>query len=353
MRSARLLARRTLSVSYAQRQVHTQQKPAPAVGIIGAPFNKGQPRDGVEMGPGVIRQAGVVDKLKALGCVVKDYGDLDFPPVPNDPPVSGAKNPLAVGGANFTLSKKVQLAKMDGNISVMLGGDHSLGIGSIAGHTKAVGEVAVVWVDAHSDINTPLTSTTGNMHGQPISFLIHELHAKVPALPGFEWLKPCLLSKNLVYIGLRDVDPGEHCMLKWLGVKAYSMTEIDQLGIAKVMEETCDYVCDKLKKPIHMSYDVDAIDPTVTPATGTPVVGGLTYRDGIYITEVIHQTGQLSALDVVEVNPKKIQNEDGIKSTVNTAVDVVLGCFGRQREGNHPPDYVIPEPAAPLSGSSR
>lgn len=297
----------------------------------------------MEEGPDRIRAAGLLRKLHEQGCAVKDYGNLTFEDV-DDEPVSLVKCERAVGSANRRLSEAVQAVKKDGHTSVMLGGDHSLAIGSIHGHSVAVGELSVVWVDAHADINTPLSSPTGNIHGQPMSYLLHELHSKVPALPNFSWIKPCVSAKDLVYIGLRDVDPGEHYILKLLGVKVFSMTQVDQLGVARVMEETCDYLSARVKKPIHLSYDIDAIDPSVTPATGTPAVGGLTYREGIYITEHLCQTGLLSGVDMVEVNPLRGRTEEDVRSTVNTAVDVLLGCFGRLREGNHPPDYRLPEP---------
>nr|XP_019965324.1 PREDICTED: arginase, hepatic-like [Paralichthys olivaceus] len=217
-------------------------------------------------------------------------------------------------------------------------------MGSIHGHSAAVGELSVVWVDAHADINTPLTSATGNFHGQPMSYLLHELQSKVPVLPNFSWIKPCVWAKDLVYIGLRDVDPEEHYILKLLGVKVFSMSEVDQLGVSRVMEETCDYLSDKVKKPIHLSYDIDAVDPSVTPATGTPVNGGLTYREGVYITEHLCQTGLLSAVDMVEVNPLRARTEEDVQSTVSTAVHLLLGCFGRLRQGNHSPGYRLPEP---------
>uniref|UniRef100_UPI003AAA2530 arginase-1 n=1 Tax=Centroberyx gerrardi TaxID=166262 RepID=UPI003AAA2530 len=226
----------------------------------------------------------------------------------------------------------------------MLGGDHSLAIGSVLGHAAVQQQLSVVWVDAHADINTPLSSPTGNLHGQPVSYLIHELRDKIPVLPNFSWVKPCIAAKDLVYIGLRDVDPEEHYILKFLGIKVFSMTEVDRLGIARVMEETCDYLSDKVKKPIHLSYDVDALDPSVTPATGTPVVGGLSYREGVYIAETLCQTGLLSAVDMVEVNPLRGRTEQEVQSTVGTAVDLLLGCFGRRREGSHSPDYRLPEP---------
>uniref|UniRef100_A0A673CG96 Arginase n=1 Tax=Sphaeramia orbicularis TaxID=375764 RepID=A0A673CG96_9TELE len=292
------------------QRLHHHHPHRPSVGLIGAPFCKGQPRGGVEGGPDLIRGARLVERLQAGGCAVKDYGNLQFEEFADDEPVGVVKNAKAVGS--------------DGHTSVMLGGDHSLAIGSIHGHAAAVGELSVVWVDAHADINTPMTTETGNLHGQPMSFLLRELRSKTPTLPNFSWIKPCVSAKNLVYIGLRDVDPAEHFILKLLGVKAFSMTEVDQLGISRVMEQTCDYLCDKVQKPIHLSYDVDAVDPSVTPATGTPVIGGLTYREGLYVTEYLCQTG-----DPVHVG---------------TAVDLLLGCFGRQREGNHAPDYQLPLP---------
>ncbi|XP_064806926.1 arginase, hepatic-like isoform X2 [Oncorhynchus masou masou] len=294
-----------------------------SVGIIGAPFSKGQPRDGVEKGPDLIRAAGLVEKLKAQGCAVRDYGNVTFEEVANDEPIGNVKRPRAVGSANQRLSAAVHAVKNDGHTCVMLGGDHSLAIGSIQGHAAAKKDLSVVWVDAHADINTPLTSPTGNIHGQPMSYLIHELQSK----------------ENLK----RDISHSSH-ILKLLGIKVYSMTEVDRLGIAKVMEETCDYIFSKVKKPIHLSYDIDALDPSISPATGTPVVGGLTYREGIYITEHISQTGLLSAVDMVEVNPKRGRTDDEISSTVNAAVDLILGCFGRLREGNHPANYKMPLP---------
>ncbi|KAJ8365597.1 hypothetical protein SKAU_G00144280 [Synaphobranchus kaupii] len=315
-----------------------------SVGIIGAPFCKGQRRDGVEKGPDLIRSAGLVEKLKGQGCSVRDYGNLKFENVPDDEPIGKVLRPRSVGRANEQLADAVRAIKKDGHTCVMLGGDHSLAIGSILGHAASRKELCVVWVDAHADINTPLTTLTGNIHGQPVSYLIRELHPKIPVMQGFSWIKPCISARDIIYIGLRDVDPEEHYILKYLGVKFFSMTEVDRLGIAKVMEETCDHIFSKVKRPIHLSYDIDALDPSVSPATGTPVVGGLSYREGIYITEQICQTGMLSALDLVEVNPKLGRTEAEISSTATAAVDVILGCFGRFREGSHAPDYRMPTP---------
>uniref|UniRef100_H2RY06 Arginase n=2 Tax=Takifugu rubripes TaxID=31033 RepID=H2RY06_TAKRU len=325
------------------RRLHHLHQQRSRVGLIGAPFAKGQPRPGVDRGPDLIRAAGLLNRLQEQGNEVKDYGNLTFEELEEDEPVGGVKHVRAVGGANQRLSEAVRAVKMDGRVSVMLGGDHSLAIGSIHGHAAAVGPLSVVWVDAHADVNTALTTPTGNLHGQPMSFLLHELRSKIPVLPNFSWMTPCVSAKDLVYIGLRDLDPGEHYIVRLLGAKVFSMTEVDRLGIGRVMEETCDHLCTR-KKPVHLSYDVDAIDPAVTPATGTPVPGGLTYREGVYITEQLCQTGLLSGVDMVEVNPLRGPTEHAIQSTVNTAVDLLLGCFGRRREGNHPSDFLLPGP---------
>ncbi|KAK5905435.1 hypothetical protein CgunFtcFv8_001400 [Champsocephalus gunnari] len=315
-----------------------QQLASRSVGVIGAPFSGGQPRAGVERAPDLIRAAGLLTRLQEQGYAVKDYGNLQFEAL-----LDGLQRVRSVGGANRKLSEAVQEVKRDGHTCVMLGGDHSLAIGSVHGHAAAVGDLSVLWVDAHADINTPLSSGTGNIHGQPMSYLLHELRDQIPAQPSFSWVQPCVSARDVVYIGLRDVDPAEHYLLKRLGVKVFSMTEVDQLGVARVMEETCDYLSDKVKKPIHLSYDVDAIDPSVTPATGTPVAGGLTYREGVYIAEHIAQTGLLSAVDLVEVNPL-LCGEAGVSSTVSTALTLLLACFGRLRQGAHPPAYRLPEP---------
>nr|AVZ66192.1 liver arginase [synthetic construct] len=313
------------------------------IGIIGAPFSKGQPRGGVEEGPTVLRKAGLLEKLKEQECDVKDYGDLPFADIPNDSPFQIVKNPRSVGKASEQLAGKVAEVKKNGRISLVLGGDHSLAIGSISGHARVHPDLGVIWVDAHTDINTPLTTTSGNLHGQPVSFLLKELKGKIPDVPGFSWVTPCISAKDIVYIGLRDVDPGEHYILKTLGIKYFSMTEVDRLGIGKVMEETLSYLLGRKKRPIHLSFDVDGLDPSFTPATGTPVVGGLTYREGLYITEEIYKTGLLSGLDIMEVNPSLGKTPEEVTRTVNTAVAITLACFGLAREGNHKPiDYLNP-----------
>ncbi|KAG9493513.1 hypothetical protein GDO78_001422, partial [Eleutherodactylus coqui] len=231
---------------YRQVKLDTMSERAKrSLGLVGAPFSKGQPRGGVEEGPIHIRRAGLVEKLKELEYDVKDFGDLHFPELPNDEPFQNVKNPRAVGQAAENVANAVAEVKKTGRVCLTLGGDHSLAVGTIAGHAKVHPDLCVVWVDAHADINTPSTSPSGNLHGQPVSFLIQELQNKVPDIPGFSWVRPCLSAKNIVYIGLRDVDPGEHLILKTLGIKFYSMSDVDRLTINKVMEETIQYLVGK------------------------------------------------------------------------------------------------------------
>ncbi|KAM4772517.1 arginase-1 [Rhinophrynus dorsalis] len=314
-----------------------------SVGVIGAPFSKGQPRGGVEEGPRYLRRAGLIEKLEELEYDVRDYSDLHFTEVPQDEPFQNVKNPRTVGQATEKLANTVAEVKKSGRTCLVLGGDHSLAVGTIAGHAKVHPDLCVVWVDAHADINTPFTSPSGNLHGQPVSFLIKELKNKMPDIPGFSWVKPCLSAKDIVYIGLRDVDPGEHYILKTLGIKYYSMSEVDYLRIDKVMEETLEYLIGKKKRPIHLSFDIDGLDPSVAPATGTPVPGGLTYREGMYITEQLYKTGLLSAVDMMEVNPSRGETERDIQITVKTALDMTLSSFGKAREGFHASTWSMPD----------
>lgn len=271
-----------------------------------------------------------------------DFGDLSFHHLETDEPYMDVKFPRTVGGANKMLSSAVSRAVGAGHTLVMLGGDHSLAIGSVTGHAQQCPDLCVIWVDAHADVNTPMTSPSGNLHGQPVAFLLKELQDKMPNIPGFSWTKPVLTCRDLVYVGLRDVDPGEHQILKNLGIQYFTMRDIDRLGIQRVMEVTLDHLLSRNQRPIHMSFDIDAFDPSLAPATGTPVNGGLTYREGIYITEEVHNTGLLSVLDLVEVNPLLGAGPEAVEATASLAVDVIASSLGQTREGAHMPMEEIP-----------
>uniref|UniRef100_A0A8C5WRG0 Arginase n=1 Tax=Laticauda laticaudata TaxID=8630 RepID=A0A8C5WRG0_LATLA len=319
-----------------------------SVAIIGAPFSRGQKKRGVDHGPEVVRNAGLVGKLSSMGCQVYDFGDLSFTPVPNDELYNNlVKYPRSVGLASQLLADAVNGAVTAGHSCITIGGDHSLALGSISGHARQYPHLSVIWVDAHADINTPLTSQSRNLHGQPVSFLLRELQDKVPLLPGFSWLKPCLSPSDIVYIGLRDVDPAEHYILKNYGIQYFSMRHIDDLGIQKVMEKTFDHLLGRGPRPIHLSFDIDAFDPSLAPATGTRVLGGLTYREGMYISEEIHNTGLLSAMDLVEVNPFLGASQEEVNATASLAVDVIATSFGQTREGAHIVFENLPTPNSP------
>lgn len=322
-----------------------EKKYAHSVAIIGAPFSKGQKRRGVEHGPRAVRDAGLFDRLSSLGCQVYDLGDLNFTHLANDDTYKRIPFPRTTGLASKVLADAVSGAVGAGHTCVTLGGDHSLGIGSVQGHSRQCPDLCLIWVDAHSDINTPLTSPSGNLHGQSVSFLLKELQDKVPAIPGFSWVTPGLSSSDIVYIGLRDVDPGEHQILKTCGIKYFSMREIDRVGIQRVMEMTFAHLLERKQKPIHLSFDIDAFDPSLAPATGTPVMGGLTYREGIYISEEIHNTGLLSAMDLVEVNPTLGTTREAVEATASLAVDVIAASLGQTREGAHISMDKLPSPS--------
>jgi len=196
-------------------------------------------------------------------------------------------------------------------------------MGTISGTMSTYPNACVIWIDAHADINTAETTTSGNIHGMPISFLL----GLGPKIPEFAWVKPILTPSRLVYIGLRDIDAGEKRILKENNIKAFSMHEVDKYGIGKVVEMALDHVNPNRNLPIHLSFDVDALDPSVAPSTGTPVRGGLTFREGHYICEAIHETGLLVALDLMEVNPS-LADAASVEQTVAVGCSLVRSALG-------------------------
>lgn len=220
-------------------------------------------------------------------------------------------NPRAVSAVTRELASQVYEHASKGRLVLTLGGDHSIAIGTVAGIQKATKErtgqaPVVVWVDAHADVNTPLVSESGNIHGMPLAFLLdlfsYEPDTTDPEAPAkeelFGWLEPehKLVPANLIYIGLRDVDKAEKKILRQHGIRAYSMHDVDKNGIGKLMEMVMEEIGDR---PVHLSFDVDALDPMWAPSTGTPVRGGLTLREGDYVCECLHEGGGLVAVDLV------------------------------------------------------
>lgn len=306
------------------------------IGVVAVGFSGGQCKPGVDAAPAALIESGLLTQLREeLG--YKLHGDdqvhlyTDLVPA-DDPPFRNMKNPLAVSAVTKRIAEQVYTQAIEGRMVLTLGGDHSVAIGTIAGSAKATRErigreIAVIWVDAHADINTPETSDSGNIHGMPVAFVTGL--AKESREEYFGWIKDAhLLSvKKLVYIGLRDVDAGEKRILRENNVKAFSMHDIDRHGIGRVMEMALAHI--GADTPIHLSFDVDALDPMWAPSTGTPVRGGLTLREGDYICECVHETGSLVAVDLVEVNPRLADDKDvGAHETVRAGCSLVRCALG-------------------------
>ncbi|KAI1264771.1 arginase [Xylariaceae sp. FL1019] len=305
------------------------------IGVVAVGFSGGQGKAGVDVGPAALIESGLLKSLRE-DLNYKLHGDdevhsyTDLVPK-EDPPFRNMKNPGLVSAVTQKLSEQVYAHAKEGRMVLTLGGDHSIAIGTIGGSAKAMRErlgreIAVIWVDAHADINTPESSDSGNIHGMPVAFVSGLAKGDKPEY--FGWLKPenLLNVHKLVYIGLRDVDAGEKKILRDHGIKAFSMFDIDRYGIGRVMEMALAHIGNDT--PIHLSFDVDALDPMWAPSTGTPVRGGLTLREGDFICESVHETGNLVAMDLVEVNPKLAANREQEAETIRAGCSLVRCALG-------------------------
>ncbi|KAG1052358.1 hypothetical protein G6F46_002561 [Rhizopus delemar] len=296
-----------------------------SVSIIGVPFNGGQPRTGVEDGPIRLVEFGLLNQVQEMGWSV-DYESNEsihsLRPT-EDPDVLNLKQPKYVSAVTEHVSKQIYQSAKDGKFVLTLGGDHSIALATVSGVFSAYPDACLIWVDAHADINTPATTDSGNIHGCPVSFLagIAGDH------PDFKWVKPLLKTNRLSYIGLRDVDDGEKKIIRENNIQAFSMHHVDKYGIGKVVEMALDHINPNRDLPIHLSFDVDALDPTVAPSTGTPVRGGLTFREGHYICEAVAETGLLVAADIMEVNPA-LSDPDAVFQTVQVGCSLSRCCLG-------------------------
>jgi len=303
-----------------------------AVAIVGCPFSGGQPRPGVDLGPIHLVEAGLVDQLKGLNWTVKFDGHHMFEniSVEDDPPIDIVKRPRLVSNVTKAVAETVGAHVRAGQLPLTIGGDHSLALGTISGTLSQYPDACVIWIDAHADINTVATTDSGNLHGMPVSFLLG-LTGNEELRENFAWISSApnnkLPASRLVYIGLRDVDDGEKKILKDHEIKAFSMHHVDKYGIGKVVEMALDHVNPNRDLPIHLSFDVDALDPSVAPSTGTPVRGGLTFREGHYICEAMHETGLLVALDIMEVNPS-LEDAAAVKQTVAIGCSLARAALG-------------------------
>lgn len=305
------------------------------IGVLGVPLHHGQRKLGVEDAPKFLREAGLLDQIKGLGYMVKDFGDVRIEGKQDVSECNMLESDI-VGKTNKNIRDAVAEVLLSGRVSLNLGGDHSFSIGSVAGHALAThSDVAVIWVDAHADINTPSSSGSGNIHGMPVSFLLYEMAPYVMKPKAFEWVQPCVHKENFAYIALRDVDSYERYFIDKLGITVYDMAEVDRLGIRNVVQRILNKINPTGTKSLHVSYDIDSLDKMVAPSTGTPVMGGLTLREGLVIAEEVSNSGQLKVLDLAEVNLRLGSKEDA-ERTLDCSLKLMDAFFGGQRKGNLP-----------------
>ena len=298
-------------ITQASPAVFPGRKPITRVDVVGVPMDLGADRRGVDMGPSAIRYARLKEQLEKLGVEVTDHGNLSVP-VPESATVAeqNAKYFPIIKAVCEELADTVAGIVAQGSFPLVLGGDHSIAIGTIAGIARTRGKApGVIWVDAHGDINTPLTSATGNVHGMPVHFALEE-HAVDPA--------------RMVFIGLRDVDEPEKKIIRELGVRAFTMADVDRLGMSRVVDEALALVADG-ENSVHVSFDMDGVDPQEAPGVGTPVRGGIAYREAHLLMEGVAASGTLGSLEITEINPIL----DRENKTAILAVELILSALGK------------------------
>ncbi len=294
------------------------------VSLIGVPTDIGASVIGARLGPGALRVAGIVDAIAAFGHTVDDLGDLDGPDNPLQPPVDGYRHLPEVITWNRAVHDAVHGELARGHVPVVLGGDHSIAVGSVsavARHCREAGKaLRVLWFDAHADINTSSITPSGNLHGMPVACLLGHGPSELTSMSGET---PAVDSASVRQIGLRSVDPGEKRLVRELDVEVFDMRYLDELGMRRTMLEALKGVDDNTH--VHVSLDLDFLDPDIAPGVGTPVRGGPTYREGQLCMEMVADLGRLGSVDVVELNPA----QDLRNTTAELAVDLLQSLFGK------------------------
>jgi arginase len=299
----------------------------PRVTLIGVPLDLGAGRRGVDMGPSALRAAGAEARVEALGYEVDDWGDL---PVkiqetqgPGDPRLKYLKEILEVCGL---LRDRVAEAAAAGTLPIVLGGDHSVAMGTIAGLSrhlrKQQQKLGLVWFDAHADSNTPETSPSGNIHGMPLAVALGYGDERLVSLAGEP---PMVEAARASVVGLRDVDPAERATVKASGIGAFTMRDIDERGMRTVMEEAIQRATSGTAG-IHVSFDLDGIDPDLAPGVGTPSPGGISYREAHLAMEMLADTGKVLSVELVEVNPI-LDQQNG---TARLGVELLCSLLGKK-----------------------
>jgi len=270
------------------------------IGVLGVPLDLGASRRGTDMGPSAIRYAQLQDILAQTGHTVHEFGNLSVP-VAGQGETKGPLRYLDEIVAVCDALARATTAMMDeGCFPLILGGDHSLALGTLAAVCRRYPEVGLLWLDAHGDFNTPETSPSGNIHGMPLAVAVGRGE---PALVGLGGYQPKVPESHVVIVGARDLDGIERTALRESAVTIFTMKEIDELGIAAVMRQALGITTDGGRRPFHLSLDLDVVDPVYAPGVGTPVEGGLSFREAHLAMELIGQTCALVSAEIVEVNP--------------------------------------------------
>ena len=296
----------------------------PPVSIIGAPTDIGAGHRGARMGPDALRIAGLAEALVARGIDVIDRGDLRGPNNPWQAPVEGYRHLDEVVAWNRAVMDAMGAELREGRLPILLGGDHCLAVGSltaVARHCRETGkQLRVLWLDAHADFNTHDVTPSGNVHGMPVACVCGIGPDALTQLGGS---KPALMPEMIRQIGIRSVDPGEKQLIKQYGLDVYDMRYIDEVGMKRTMEAALEGV--DANTHLHVSFDVDFLDPSIAPGVGTTIPGGPNYREAQLVMEMIADTGRVGSVDIVELNPAF----DDHNRTGLLAVDLVESLFGK------------------------
>lgn len=298
---------------------------ASAVHIVGVPLDLGGGRRGVDMGPSAVRIAGLAERLALLGCKVIDKGDIDAP-IPEikaegDPKRKYIREIMRVC---TKLHQRSLQSLEEGALPLVIGGDHSLGAGSVGATADYAAarnaEIGLLWIDAHADMNTPSTTPSGNVHGMPLSALLGQEPFELGRI-GTKF--PKVRPEKTVLIGIRNLDEAEKTKVRDAGVHVFTMKDLDRMGIATVMERAMS-IATEGTLGVHVSFDMDVCDPAIAPGVGTPVKGGLNYREAHMVMEMLADADRLLALDLVEINPIL----DSQNQTAVLGVELALSAFG-------------------------
>lgn len=294
------------------------------VRLIGVPLDLGAARRGVDMGPSALRIAGLASALERLGHTVVDEGNIS---VPQRETLGGDGSELAkITEICRVLADRTSAAIRNGEFPLVLGGDHSLAAGSVAGAARALADggarLGVIWLDAHGDLNTPETSTSGNVHGMPAAHLLGEGDEAMRSIAGSA---PALLPEHLVYVGLRDLDPPERAFIHRRGITAFTMRDIDERGLTAVMRDAVARASAGTGG-VYLSCDADWVDPSEAPGVGTPVPGGATFREAHLAMEMLADTGLLVGMDFVEINPVL----DRVNRSARLGVQLIASALGKR-----------------------